>query len=50
VAPHWRRWHYRLQACGRGLGQRRRIAVAGVLVNSRLLVGDSSQTSVTYHG
>jgi hypothetical protein len=49
MAPHWRRGHYRMQACGPSLSQRRRIAVAAVLVNSRLLVGDTCLTSVTYH-
>jgi hypothetical protein len=48
VSPHWRRGHYRMQACGPGLTQRRRIAVPAVLVNSHLFVGTPAQTSATY--
>jgi hypothetical protein len=49
LAPHWRRGHYRMQAYGPGLSQRRRIAVPAVLVNGHLFLNDPSQTSTRYH-
>ena len=38
VKPHWRRGHWRLQPCGPGRSERRRIAIPSVLVNGQLLV------------
>jgi hypothetical protein len=48
VAPHWRRGHYRMQACGPGLTLRRRIAVPAVLVNGHLFLGERAEASATY--
>jgi hypothetical protein len=48
VAPHRRRGHYRMQACGPGLTLRRRIAVAAVLVNGHLFLGERAEASATY--
>ncbi len=39
VTPHWRRGHWRLQPCGPGRSERRRIAIPSVLVNGKLMVG-----------
>lgn len=38
MTPHWRRGHYRLQPCGPGRSDRRRIAIPSVLVNGHMLV------------
>jgi hypothetical protein len=38
VKPHWRRGHWRLQPCGPGRSERRRIAIPSVLVNGHRLV------------
>lgn len=38
VTPHWRRGHYRLQPCGPGRSERRRIVIPSVLVNGYMLV------------
>jgi hypothetical protein len=47
VAPHWRRGHYRMQACGPGLSQRRPIAVPAVLVNVHLFLGPREWAAAT---
>jgi hypothetical protein len=38
VRPHWRSGHWRLQPCGPGRSERKRIAIPSVLVNSHLMV------------
>jgi hypothetical protein len=48
LAPHWRRGHYRMQAYGPGLSQRRRIAVPAVLVNAHLFLGPKQGAAATY--
>ncbi len=48
VAPHWRRGHWRSQACGPGRSERRRIAIPSVLVNGHLFVGSPADTLATY--
>jgi hypothetical protein len=48
VCPHWRRGHWRSQACGPGRQERRRVAIPSVLVNSHLFVGAASDTVATY--
>jgi hypothetical protein len=40
VKPHWRRGHWRLQPCGPGRSERRRIAIPSALVNAHLMVGE----------
>lgn len=41
VAPHWRRGHFRLQAFGPGMRERRLIFVAPVLIHADQLQGDA---------
>jgi hypothetical protein len=48
VSPHWRRGHWRWQACGVGRQERRRVAIPSVLVNSHLFAGTPSDTMTTY--
>ena len=48
VTPHWRRGHWRLQPCGPGRQERRRVAIPAVLVNAHLFVGAQSDTQATY--
>jgi hypothetical protein len=50
VAPHWRRGHWRNQACGPKMTLHKHIFIQPVLVNEYLLTGDSAPatTSVTY--
>jgi hypothetical protein len=47
VAPHWRRGHWRAQACGPGRAERKRVAIPAVLVNAHLFVGAASDTQTT---
>jgi hypothetical protein len=48
VSPHWRRGHWRSQACGPGRQQRRRMAIPSVLVNGHLFAGSPADTMATY--
>lgn len=48
VSTHWRRGHWRMQACGTGRAERKRILIAPVLVRKDLFVGDLSDTSTFY--
>jgi len=48
VSPHWRRGHWRWQACGAGRQERRRLAIPSVLVNGYLFVGSPADTLTTY--
>jgi hypothetical protein len=48
VSPHWRRGHWRWQACGVGRQERRRVAIPSVLVNAHLFAGTPSDTMATY--
>jgi len=48
VSPHWRRGHWRSQACGPGRQERRRVAIPSVLVNGHLFVGATSDTMTTH--
>jgi hypothetical protein len=48
VSPHWRRGHWRFQACGPGRAERRRVAIPAVLVNARLFAGAPSDTQTVY--
>jgi hypothetical protein len=48
VSPHWRRGHWRSQACGHGRSERRRVAIPAVLVNAHLFLGAPSDTQTTY--
>ena len=48
VSPHWRRGHWRWQACGQGRQERRRVAIPSVLVNSHLFLGAAGDTTATY--
>jgi len=48
VSPHWRRGHWRWQACGTGRQERRRVAIPSVLVNSHLFLGAVGDTTATY--
>jgi hypothetical protein len=48
VSPHWRRGHWRWQACGVGRQERRRVAIPSVLVNAHLFAGTPSDTMTTY--
>jgi len=40
VAPHWRRGHFRMQACGSGKRERRLIFVAPMLIHASQLQGE----------
>jgi hypothetical protein len=40
VAPHWRRGHFRMQACGPGRNERKLIFVAPMLIHAAQLQGD----------
>ena len=40
VAPHWRRGHFRMQACGAGKLERKLIFVAPMLIHASQLQGD----------
>jgi hypothetical protein len=40
VAPHWRRGHFRMQACGVGKRERKLIFVAPMLIHASQLQGD----------
>jgi len=46
--PHWRKGHYRHQACGPQLTERKLIFVKPVLVMAGFFSGDMSDTQVTY--
>ena len=48
VSPHWRRGHWRSQACGAGRVERRRVAIPSVLVNAHLVAGAPSDTQTVY--
>ena len=48
VSPHWRRGHWRSQACGVGRQERRRVAIPSVLVNSHLFLGAAGETMARY--
>jgi hypothetical protein len=48
VSPHWRRGHWRYQACGVGRQERRRVAIPSVLVNAHLFAGAASDTQTHY--
>jgi hypothetical protein len=48
VTPHWRRGHWRAQACGKGRSERRRVAIPSVLVNGHLFIGSPADTVATY--
>jgi hypothetical protein len=48
VSPHWRRGHWRSQACGPARSERRRVAIPSVLVNAHRFVGAASDTQATY--
>lgn len=45
---HWRRGHWRMQACGPKLSERKAIFVKPILVRGKFFVGDLKNTSVTY--
>lgn len=40
LRTHWRRAHWRQQACGEGMKQRKRIRIPKVMINRELLDGD----------
>lgn len=40
VAPHWRRGHFRMQACGAGKRERKLIFVAPMLIHAAQLLGE----------
>jgi hypothetical protein len=46
--PHWRRGHFRQQAHGPKLSQRKLVYIKPILVMSRFFAGDKSDTAVTY--
>jgi hypothetical protein len=48
VSPHWRRGHWRSQACGPGRSERRRVAIPSVLVNAHLFAGAPCDTQTVY--
>lgn len=48
VRSHWRRGHWRMQAHGVGMGLRKRIRIAPVLVRCDLFVGELPNAQVTY--
>jgi hypothetical protein len=48
ISPHWRRGHWRFQACGPGRAERRRVAIPSVLVNAHLFAGAASDTQTVY--
>jgi hypothetical protein len=48
VTPHWRRGHWRSQACGPGRSERRRVAIPSVLVNGHLFLGAAVDTVARY--
>jgi hypothetical protein len=48
VCPHWRRGHWRAQACGPGRQERRRVAIPSVLVNGHLFLGAAADTVARY--
>ena len=47
VKPHFRRGHWREQACGPGLKERKRVLIDPVLVNKKFFIGDLSDTFVS---
>ncbi len=44
VSPHWRRGHWRSQACSPGRSERRRVAIPSVLVNGHLFAGSPADS------
>lgn len=48
LGPHWRRGHWRMQPCGTGRQDRKRILIPPVMVRRDLFVGNTSDTGVTY--
>lgn len=50
MTSHWRRGHWKMQACGKGWTERKRIFVRPVLVRADRFVGDTSETTTTYKG
>lgn len=50
VAPHWRRGHWRRQAFGVGMKERKLVFIKPMLIRADRFVGSLSETSVVYHG
>ena len=48
VSPHWRKGHWRMQACGVGLSERKRILVPPVFVRQDRFFGERSDTTTEY--
>ncbi len=48
MPPHWRKGHWRMQVCGKGHAERKRILIAPVLVRADKFTGQKSDTSTTY--
>lgn len=46
--PHWRRGHWRMQACGPKLSERKRILIPPVMVRPDLFAGDVANTTTQY--
>jgi hypothetical protein len=48
VRAHWRRGHWRKQACGEGFSQHKRILIRPVMVRADRFAGNASDTFATY--
>lgn len=48
VGPHWRRSHWRKQACGPKYQDHKRIRIKSVLVNAKMFAGSLSNATATY--
>lgn len=46
--PHHRRGHYRMQACGAGRAEHKRVRISPVFVNKHLFLGDMADARATY--
>ena len=48
--PHWRRGHWKMQPCGKGLQKRKKKFIKGLMVMKQHFVGDVADTTATYTG
>lgn len=48
IDPHWRRAHFRMQPCGPGRTERKRIRIERMFIGKKRFGGDASETSTTY--
>lgn len=48
ISPHWRRGHWRMQACGASRSNRKRIFIKPMMIKQYLFTGDVANTTAVY--